>query len=653
MTTVQYRKDIDALRGIAVSLVVVFHAFPSLLPGGFIGVDVFFVISGYLITLIIKREITDNSFSFKNFYARRVRRLFPALASALLTTLVLGWLILFPDEFQQLGKHISKSAIFLQNFNLIKELGYFDASSHYKPLLHLWTLSIEEQYYLLWPALLVLIFRLKPSPIYILSALILLSFSLNLYFATNYKDEVFFHSASRFWELGIGSLLAFTHTSNLSKLARHALFLAGISLIFCSSFFLSSEHLFPYWYGLAPTLGAAAIIYSNIQFKHWGFLDKVGLISYPLYLWHWIAISFTYIYLGHPPSITTLLILISGSILASIFTTVYVEKLRYLKSRAVVPSLTICVLAIGLAGHIVRSNDGFTERSHLSYLGEHIIQFKREAPRDELCEKHLYTLDQQERLIDYCRKSASNHDQTIVIIGDSHAHVMFPGIEMIAEKHSYNAILLSNSSCPSLIGLKWGRNPKELDMCQRKIAQVYELLSRDKKITKVLIATRGPVYIHDETPGKQTLESVQAGLKNFDKNKEMTYENMEKSLTESFSAIDKIPHIKNTYYLLENPELDFLPKEAIVRPFDWFNISGNKNTVSRPLYELRMKEYFDITTRAASNSPNTKLIDVTEHLCDESRCYSFIENNFLYADDDHFSVFGSKYIANKIEKELF
>ena len=151
MKNIPYRKDIDSLRGLSVLLVLFYHAFPEIIPGGFIGVDIFFVISGYLISSIILLSINNNDFLLIEFYARRIRRLFPALITVLLFSLVIGWLILYPEEYEQLGQHVSKSVIFLLNFELINEVGYFDVESHYKPLLNLWTLSVEEQYYLIWP----------------------------------------------------------------------------------------------------------------------------------------------------------------------------------------------------------------------------------------------------------------------------------------------------------------------------------------------------------------------------------------------------------------------------------------------------------------------------------------------------------------------
>src|SRR5688500_16119125 len=171
----QYRPAVDGLRGVAVLAVLGFHAFPEIVSGGYVGVDVFFVISGFLITSIIARQLTHQDFSFADFYWRRVRRLFPALILVLATTLALGWILLLPEELKQLGKHASAAAAFLANFALWRESGYFDTAAEFKPLLHLWSLGIEEQFYLLWPAVLVTLWKRRTALLVILAALVIAS----------------------------------------------------------------------------------------------------------------------------------------------------------------------------------------------------------------------------------------------------------------------------------------------------------------------------------------------------------------------------------------------------------------------------------------------------------------------------------------------
>lgn len=203
-----YRPDIDGLRAIAVLSVVAFHAFPSLLPGGFVGVDVFFVISGFLISSIILAGLDSGRFSFLEFYARRIRRIFPALSLVLLSALCLGLITMFADEYQRLGKHVLGGAGFFSNFVLWKESGYFDVAVETKPLLHLWSLGIEEQFYIIWPLLLWLSWRQCYHPLIMISLLVLMSFMLNI---TGVRKDIvatFYLPHARFWELLVGAGLA-------------------------------------------------------------------------------------------------------------------------------------------------------------------------------------------------------------------------------------------------------------------------------------------------------------------------------------------------------------------------------------------------------------------------------------------------------------
>lgn len=203
-----YRSDIDGLRAVAVASVVIYHAFPESLPGGFVGVDIFFVISGFLITTIILEGLAKGSFNFAGFYARRIKRIFPALLVVLAACIVAGWLILFPDDYRQFGTHLLAAAAFVSNLLLWHEAGYFDAASELKPLLHLWSLGVEEQFYLIWPLLLVAAHRQRLRP-WILAALIfLLSFVLCATLVRTHPVADFYSPATRAWELMLGALLA-------------------------------------------------------------------------------------------------------------------------------------------------------------------------------------------------------------------------------------------------------------------------------------------------------------------------------------------------------------------------------------------------------------------------------------------------------------
>jgi len=651
MQHIKYREDIDALRGLAVLLVVFYHAFPEVLPGGFVGVDVFFVISGYLITSIMLLSINKGDFSLKNFYARRVRRLFPALVTVLLFVLALGWLVLFPEEYQQLGTHVAKSVIFILNFELINEVGYFDVESYYKPLLHLWTLSVEEQYYLLWPLIIFSFLKINKHPGYLLGFLFIASLLANFYFAQDYTQETYYHTLTRFWQLAAGSLLAIwliNHQGNQSYFGGKLTMLGGGVLIFLSALFIDNQMIYPSYFAIFPVVGAAMVIVANSRLRQYAGLVQLGLLSYPLYLWHWVFISFLYIYLGRKPDTLALMIAVFVSFIFAYFTYKYIEQLRYQKRAT--PYLITVLSVIGLIGAYVEHEKGLSDRPSTESFIEANSQFKRTPAKDGLCVAHSNRLLDTKHEFDYCRASSMDKSKLIAIIGDSHAHVLFPGISQLASSYDYGTILIANSSCPTLQGYEWGRNPKEVEACKVKIEQVLTLIEKDARIKKVVMATRGPVYIHGEVDGTFTSESVDQSLL-LVKDQKQTYDAYFEGFKNTISRLENIPHVKEVFYKLENPELDFLPKEVIPRPYDYFDISTNRNIIDRHLYLRRMSIYRNHVSQF--HFSKLTILDPIDALCDKNTCYSNIDGNFLYADDDHFSVFGSHHIASYFQQVMF
>ncbi len=298
----KYRPDIDGLRAIAVFAVIGFHAFPENVVGGFVGVDVFFVISGFLISSLILGDLEKERFSLSRFYDRRIRRIFPALILVMAASLAIGWLILVPDEYASLGKHLISSALFVENFVLWKEGGYFDTSAQAKPMLHLWSLAIEEQFYIFWPLLLAWGWKRKLSVPIITAIIAALSFSANVLAARIDPFADYYLPITRFWELMIGGFLAHISLNrpDLLRQNKNLQGLTGIVLIVLSVFLIHEKLSFPGWWALLPALGTALVIsagpkaYINEKLLSNKLLVSAGLISYPLYLWHWPLLSFGY-----------------------------------------------------------------------------------------------------------------------------------------------------------------------------------------------------------------------------------------------------------------------------------------------------------------------------------------------------------------------
>lgn len=322
-----YRPDIDGLRAVAVLSVVAFHAFPDWLKGGFIGVDVFFVISGFLISSIIFESLEKGTFSFSEFYARRVKRIFPALSIVLVFCILFGYFSLLPDELNQLGKHVAAGAGFVSNFVLWSESGYFDNVAETKPLLHLWSLGIEEQFYIVWPFLLWVAFKIRLNLLFTTALLLLMSFALNLWMIDQNPVATFYSPLTRFWELLFGALLAWlsvhkassstllpclTSNRHISLASRSMLSnifsIGGAACLILGFFFISKDFSFPGGWALVPVMGTLLIIvggpkaWINRKILSHSVLIWIGLISFPLYLWHWPILSFgRVIYLDTPP----------------------------------------------------------------------------------------------------------------------------------------------------------------------------------------------------------------------------------------------------------------------------------------------------------------------------------------------------------------
>lgn len=368
----KYRPDIDRLRAVAVMSVVAYHALPNVVRGGFIGVDVFFVISGYLISTIIMREKDEGRFSLSGFYARRIKRLFPALIFVLAVTMFLSWYYLLPHEFRQLGKHLTAGSAYFINFTLKKEAGYFDVSAAEKPLLHLWSLAVEEQFYIVWPILLMLIAG-RTRTLAVLVLITAASLASNLVAIHKNSAAAFYLPQNRFWELSSGALLAFAnlYASDLRQAAfvrrlemtelaqptlRSIASIAGLALMIGAALLLDAQVVYPGGWALIPCVGAALLIgagpeaFVNKWLLSSGAMVFVGLISYPLYLWHWPLLSFESI-LGYGGDMRFRLAAVVASFILAILTNYFIERpLRHARSPAIAVGLLATTLSFCFAG---------------------------------------------------------------------------------------------------------------------------------------------------------------------------------------------------------------------------------------------------------------------------------------------------------------
>lgn len=460
-----YRPDIDGLRAIAVIAVIGFHAFPEAMPGGFVGVDIFFIISGFLITSILQKEIATSTFSIQRFYARRIKRLFPALLVMLSFCLMLGWSVLLTHEYRQLGKHTVAGVGFVSNMVLWMEAGYFDTNSELKPLLHLWSLGIEEQFYLIWPLIIAIILRLRINFLIIVGILAAMSFATNIMLIDNNTVTAFFMPYSRLWELMLGGILAYLNNYVLNtniKIKRWFIEVAaivGLILIGSAVLYLDQNKKFPGWWALMPTIGALLLIGTGLnswigkQLLAWRALVFIGLISYPLYLWHWPLFSFTRIILAAPPSFFIRMSLVIIAFFLAWITYNYVETplknyaaIANTQSKTIIFSLSSGMLIILGIGWLI-NYDVFTVRLHNLSLNLSNATQDWNYPGD----KKAFI--------------PGSVNESVLFFGDSYIMQLYPRLKQVAAQTNTRRNVIFNTAvaCVPIPGISRKSDPKCID----------------------------------------------------------------------------------------------------------------------------------------------------------------------------------------------
>lgn len=513
LTHPKYRADIDGLRAIAVLSVVGYHAFPTVVSGGFIGVDLFFVISGFLITTIIVDSLGRERFSFIEFYGRRIRRIFPALLLVLAACFTLGWFVLLTDEYRQLGRHIAGGAGFVSNFLLWSESGYFDNAADTKPLLHLWSLGIEEQYYIIWPLLLWMAWKRRINPEIMVALLAIASAVLNIRGVTSDPVANFYSPQTRFWELMVGSFLAcclsrrrafadwiaappdrlrdrpgiLSDAIGGARGRGNVMAFCGAVLVACALALVNRQSAFPGWWAMLPVFGAALMIAAGPN----AWLNRVvlsnavlvwfGLISYPLYLIHWPALSFAGIVAGEALSNGHRLAIVLASILAAWATFRVVEApIRSgHASTAKTLTLTALMLAVGYAGYRGYRDDGYGFR--LRDRQDYAAYFENGAPdrrlfsRMRLGENYRVACDfyDMERYLRgtpsviprpaiarTCYERDPTKRYAVMIWGDSHGAHLYSGLRDNLPR-DWQILQVTGSGCHPYVAVK----PSATDHC--------------------------------------------------------------------------------------------------------------------------------------------------------------------------------------------
>jgi peptidoglycan/LPS O-acetylase OafA/YrhL len=667
----KYRPDIDGLRAVAVLAVISFHAFPRVLKGGFIGVDIFFIISGFLISGILLSSLKKGAFSFKEFYIRRILRIFPALIVVLSACYIFGWLVLLPEEFKQLGKHMVGGAGSVSNLFFWKEAGYFDNSGDTKPLLHLWSLGVEEQFYIVWPCLLLLAWKRNINALKMAGCIIAASFAVNIYTVHTDVVQSFYSPIARFWELLLGGLLAYIQlhmiheqrvrqsiNSLLSKftarrlpafnpvMLQNTLSILGVSLIVLAALFVDKRNLFPGWWALLPTVGAYLVISAgplsilNRRVLSARPLVWIGLISYPLYLWHWPLLSFATILEVKTPSIGIRMSAIALAFVLAWMTYQFVERpIRFgQRSKTRISALaTLMVLLAALGGsayvkgnvHSATLTKDMVEQIKKLNFGLH---FAKWSPCPDEAESWS------------CKVLNPRKPAEIALIGDSHSVHLASGLAEVDSIINENIISRNGDGCMPVFEVEW--NGKQYFSCKDNfINKALEESIKSKSIQMIMLSGYAVWKIR---PFDDDLQLEDISAKQVEENAAI----LEKALNITLGRL--VASGKKIVFFVDTPVLNFEPTECTeIRPVYLIgHTSKDPCALPRPLFEQRNVEYHRIISTAKKTFPTIKFINLYDYLCDQDLCYAAKDGMLLYGDHSHLSADGSRYLFSKVADEL-
>jgi peptidoglycan/LPS O-acetylase OafA/YrhL len=644
LTHPKYRPDIDGLRAIAVLSVVGFHAFPGLIKGGFVGVDIFFVISGFLISNIIFGSVERDAFSFVRFYSRRIRRIFPALLVVLAACYAFGWVSLLADEFGQLGKHIFGGATFVSNLVLWRESGYFDNDSATKPLLHLWSLGIEEQFYIVWPLLVWLAWRWRVGFLSMTASLAALSFSINVIYLFR-SDHVadFYSPQTRFWELFAGSILAYVAMSRQPVLGfeglgvrdAHYQSLIGALLLGAGLFVTTQESYFPGLWALLPVFGTVMIIGAGKN----AFVNKVilsnglfiwfGIISFPLYLWHWPLLSFARILENGLPNLLVRIVAMAVAIGLAWLTYKLVERpLRFGRfGVAKVLGLVMAVAMVGAVGYITKRRDGFHSRA--------VVKINIDSGwsgGDLGFSQDGCGVDGEAKMLLANCLSDSREEPRYALLGDSKAAALYGGLARTSQVGGRWLFIGGNG--PNGAPVPLISNAAPYDKYQRLTLPAIQAVRDNKYIEQVALVTamRNLGYPQSPSPFFQvTLEG----------------------LTNAVRAL--VASGKYVVLVIDNPTL-LDPKDCTLRKTSLSGLNAFLKTDLPAGCSIAMAdqlalsaEYRDILNMVMLRFPGrVRIFDTIPILCEDSQCRPFKDGRMLYSYSDHVSDYAAGMIGEQL-----
>ena len=644
-----YFPDLDGLRAVAVLIVVGYHAGLTSISGGFTGVDIFFVLSGFFITLQIAKDIGASRFSIAKFYERRIRRILPALFFVCFITYIVATIIMVPDDLRGFQRSLLAALLFVANIFFWQDISYFAQDASTKPLLHLWSLAVEEQFYLFFPIALAIIARFGPRITFLfLATVAFVSFFASAALTPVYPAASFFLLPTRAWELLLGSLVALTPRFELKLYARHILSVTGLVLIAVSVFYIGPNDDFPGWLAILPTSASVLLILASLGGGGVGNkllaitpMVWIGLISYSLYLWHWPILVFARYISNGELSAAVAMVCVALSFALAAFSLRFVEK-PFRRPQSKLSGLQVSVFALTGAGVLaagataVLATDGMPQR-----FSPAAARYIEAGERLKVAE--CFDLDPEAAASrPVCHLGDKTAPTKVVVWGDSHAYRLATNIDQMGSEQSFDALLLTRGSCPPLQGVTYGRTPfaglplgGESAACRKFSERAYaKILASDPDL--VILSARWSNYAEGtEADSPKSFNSL-SDSDTFSRSSAENRQVFRRSLKRTINALRS----NGARVLIVGP----VPNLGIDAPRA-FAIAEQWNMefpTGPSLAEFYLKENSALTSLAEADFlPGVSVYYPHRILCASGRCAISNDGHSLYMDDNHLNDFGN------------
>ncbi|MGE4266207.1 MAG: acyltransferase family protein [Deferribacterales bacterium] len=652
----QYRKDVDGLRAVAVLPVILYHAGISAFSGGYVGVDIFFVISGYLITGIISAEMAEGTFTVSNFYVRRIKRIFPALYFMMLVTIILSGFLLLPEHFRNFGKSVAATVFFSSNFFFWKQSGYFDSAAETKPLLHTWSLGVEEQFYIIFPLFLLWLYKKRNNIKLAVAAVFIFSLTLSIFLTYRKPEMSFYLLPTRAWELMLGAMLSLgVFRRAESRALNDILSVTGTAMIALSVAWFDAATPFPGYSALLPCVGAALLIYAGeksilgriLSFRP---LVFIGLLSYALYLWHWPFIAFRNYYsniTGDAFFMSNWFIIAVTFLFAAVsyyFVEHPIRRRKFPVSSKLFKSSAAVMLLFTAIGTVIYKTDGMPFRMPKS------VSVVTDAPGSTYRNTDCYYRDPMKAKIDnLCRMGDKKGKPTFIVWGDSHALSLTDGMNKYAAEKGATGVFAGKSSCPPLRLVRILINDVPTN-CRQFNDIIYKEVAADNDIKNVFLVGRWEVYSGKPSLGNDAGSEMRLDdgiTKDVIENNNLKV--FEESLVRTVGSLERAG--KNVYFVMDVPEVPYdVPSEMGKIEYFRHVFPALTSFVNSKLpyshYQERNEHVFQILKKVKQKT-NVRVVNVQDILCIDGECRLTEGGRSLYADDDHLSVFGSEYVVGQ------